>query len=221
MSTGLAASFLRVLRHLRLRHAAWVALGAACTSAVACSNSNPQPADGFVLATMGISKVPGLCSFSSTTPWVDVGTATGGKPTTVQNGSQEEGATVHVNCSVSAVGQGFDVLVSVTQDGLEGGSVTFGSAPGQGAITASGGTLQGSFGSGRYGDYDDANCMLTYTYQGTTVPDSPPIAAGRIWGHVSCPNAQISGQLGTGADGGSTEKTCDGEADILFEQCGN
>jgi hypothetical protein len=76
------------------------------------------------------------------------------------------------------------------------------------------------FESGSYGNYRDENCTITFTYQGNTVPDQPPLAAGRIWGHISCPNAENSGKTVQGEDGGTENVTCDGEADFLFEQCG-
>ena len=64
------------------------------------------------------------------------------------------------------------------------------------------------------GPYEEDDCTISYTYLGSAVPISPPIAAGRIWGHVNCPKAVDSGQNnGTGA------VTCPASADFLFEQC--
>jgi hypothetical protein len=216
MSTALT-----ILRHARPTIAGWVALGAACIAVGACSNNNPQAPDGFIAATITEGSVPGLCPFASQQTWLDVGVDTTGKPQTVQNGNQNAGATVDVTCTVSAVGNGFDVILSISQGGLQGGSVTVASASGQGAVTASGGTVSGTFESESQGAYRDSACTITYTYMSMPVPDSPPIAAGRIWGHLSCPNAVIDGQFGVGADGGPVAKTCDGEADFLFEQCGS
>jgi len=215
MSTALA-----ILRPAR--HVVWVALGAACVAATACSNNSPQSPDGFIAATMDVGAMSPatVCNFGSTQQWLDVGTATGGKPTTVQDGAQNAGANVHVTCTVSAVNNGFDVVLNITQEGLQGGSVTISSPSGQGAVTASGGTVRASFESGSLGDFTESDCMITYTYQGQSVPDSPPIAAGRIWGHVSCPTAQNSGSTVMLPDGGSQPRQCDGEADFLFEQCG-
>jgi hypothetical protein len=51
------------------------------------------------------------------------------------------------------------------------------------------------------------------------VPVSPPIAAGRIWGHITCPHAVEQGQTTTGADGGPASISCPASADFLFEQC--
>jgi hypothetical protein len=71
------------------------------------------------------------------------------------------------------------------------------------------------FESGVSGTYSQSACTLAFTYNGTSVPDSPPIAAGRIWGHLSCPVAVGS----AGAGGGAAAPQCDAEADFLFEQC--
>ena len=70
------------------------------------------------------------------------------------------------------------------------------------------------------GSTDPMGCTITYEYDpfGTTggvagdqpVPTSPPIAAGRIWGHIKCPNAVSTSTPGV---------ACDAEADFLFEQC--
>ena len=80
---------------------------------------------------------------------------------------------------------------------------------GAGAVTLSGGAGIGGTFTRSDGTYTQSTCSLAFTYQGSAVPAAPPIAAGRIWGHLSCPAAQVSG--GTGQ--------CDAEADFLFEQC--
>ena len=162
----------------------------------------------------------GLCNFGTVTPWLAVGTPTAGKPTTVEDGAQSAGATVNIQCAVTAVGSGFDVLLKVALEGSQGGSVTISSPTGQGAVTASGGTVSGSFESASLGDYSSNSCTISYTYQGGPVPDSPTVADGRIWGHLSCPAAQNTGSTVLTPDGGKSALTCDGEADFLFENCG-
>jgi hypothetical protein len=96
-------------------------------------------------------------------------------------------------------------------------------AAGKGAVNAAvgGAGITAVFESGANGTFQSSDCTLTFQYEGGPVPASPPIAAGRIWGHVSCPAAQASGQTVTGPDGGSQPRQCDGEADFLFEQCGS
>lgn len=66
----------------------------------------------------------------------------------------------------------------------------------------------------------DPGCTITYVYDpggsvggvggDKAVPDNPPIAAGRIWGHIKCPNTTTMSMQGA---------VCDAEADFIFEQC--
>ena len=78
----------------------------------------------------------------------------------------------------------------------------------------------GVFQSTGSGTYRETDCTISFTYQQEAVPDNPPIAAGRIWGHISCPTAQVAGQTVMLPDGGTQNRQCDAEADFLFEQCG-
>jgi hypothetical protein len=197
------------------RHAASFALLAACAAASACSNKTPPTPDAFVAATVGVGaqSSPMMCGFGSRATFVALGTPTGPKPTTVRDGDQ--GASV--SCTVSAVGSGFDIDLNVTSSGLQGGSLTVTSPSGMGAVTTQGGMgIRASFTSGQSGEFSESDCTIAFTYNGTTVPDSPPIAAGRIWGHISCPKAKEQ----SGQQMGSQPSQCDGEADFLFEQCG-
>ncbi|HEY8038602.1 MAG TPA: hypothetical protein VIF15_02365 [Polyangiaceae bacterium] len=206
-----------------LRHTGWAALvaAAACATAVACSNNPPAPPDVFMNAQVGTgpSSPSQVCNFGTQQQWLQIGSPTGDKPTTVADGnSQSGGASVHVTCTVGTGGSGFNISLNAVEDGLSGGSVTV-----TGTVdTTTGGTgLTGVFQSQTNGRYADNNCTLTYMYNGNPVPVSPPVAAGRIWGHVSCPNAKVSGQPVTLPDGGIVDRQCDGEADFLFEQCSN
>jgi hypothetical protein len=213
-----------VLRILQVaRHAGWLALLAACGAASACSSNHPAVPDAFIQATVGVGAMSGpqLCNFGSVQQWLNIGTPVGGKPTTVQDGNSQAGSTVHVSCTVATSGDGFDVSLAATQEGLTGGSVIITSPSGQGAVTQMGGTgISASFESETYGTYREDDCTISFTYQGGPVPDQPPLAAGRIWGHLSCPTAQVSGQTVMSPDGGTQDRQCDGEADFLFEQCG-
>jgi len=206
-----------------LRHTGWLALLAASAVATGCSN-NPAPVpDAFVAALVGPGNNGTACHFGTPQQWLDIGTPVAGKPTTVQDGNAQAGSTVHVSCSISTSGNGFDVNLNATQEGLMGGSVTITSPPGTGAVTQSGATgITAAFESGTNGTYRDSNCSISFTYNGDAVPDQPPLAGGRIWGHLSCPNAVNPTQTVPDADGGGGTQsvTCDGEADFLFEQCG-
>jgi hypothetical protein len=211
-----------VLRILSFaRHAGWLALAGACVAASACNNSSPAPNAAFVNALVGGGGNP-ACNLKVRAPFVGIGTPTGGKPVLVNDGDSQSGSsTVHVSCSVTTSGSGFDVSLNATLEGQQGGSLTITSPSGQGAVTESGGTgITGVFQSPIDGVYRQKDCTIDFSYNGNPVPDSPPIAAGRIWGHIKCPNAVLSGQTTTGADGGPADVACDAEADFLFEQCG-
>ncbi len=149
-----------------------------------------------------------------------LGTATSDKPTTVSSGGSTGSGTANITCTVHPSGNGFDIDLSVTVAGTPGGNVTISSPAGAGAVTMSGGTgITASFTSGTMGPYSSNACTLTFTYEGQPVPVSPAVAAGRIWGHIDCPDAAIAGQMTTGPDGGVREVSCPASADFLFEQC--
>jgi hypothetical protein len=63
------------------------------------------------------------------------------------------------------------------------------------------------------------DCIFSETYNGAPLPVGGQPAQGRIWGHVSCQDATEVGMFGVGADGGPVPRTCDLEADFLFENC--
>jgi hypothetical protein len=209
-----------ILSLLHLRHVAWTGLLAACGTAVACSSNNNPPPDAYMAAEVGGG--PDCKTFPSpVTTWLPVGTDTADKPTTVTDQGSTGTGTASVQCMVHPQGNGFDVSLSVEVDGNPGGHVTITSPSGAGAVTTSGGTgISASFyNSVDLGPYSENDCTISYTYMGAPVPISPPIAAGRIWGHLTCPHAAESGQTTTGPDGGPTGIACLASADFLFEQC--
>jgi hypothetical protein len=211
---------LRILRPAR--HAGWFALVAACTVSSACgSNSSPVPAT-YIAATVGQGNNETACNFSGTQQWLNIGTY---EPTTEPklqaNASTLNGNAVNVVCTVATSGNGFDIALSATEEGGGGGSVVMTSPVGQGAVTQSGGSgITAGFESGSFGKYLETDCTISFTYSGATVPNTPPIAAGRIWGHLSCPHAQQAGETRANPDGGApVTVTCDAEADFLFQEC--
>ncbi|HEY6461890.1 MAG TPA: hypothetical protein VIY73_17110, partial [Polyangiaceae bacterium] len=152
------------------------------------------PPDAFVSAT--------LCN----DPAFALGHATTVRPSTVEDGHAGD----HVACAVHPDASGFDL--SLTASGSGSALTVTSTSP----VVAGGGggddALTVVWQSTQTGPATATNCTLTFTYEGNPVPDSPAIAAGRVWGHVSCPDVPLL------ATGGVTP-SCDGEADILFEQC--
>jgi hypothetical protein len=201
-----------------LRHVGWAGLLAACGAAVACSSSSNPPPDAFIAAELGGGSE---CDIPSPdTAWLPVGTSTADKPTPVSDQGSTGSGTATIDCTVHPSGSGFDISLSVSVAGTPGGNITITSPAGTGAVTTSGGKgITASFFSNNRGPYAETDCTISYRYMGAAVPDNPPIAAGRIWGHIVCPNAKESGQTTTGPDGGAVARQCPASADFLFEQC--
>jgi hypothetical protein len=185
--------------------------GSSSASSSGSSSGGPSP-DAFVQAIVGAKpQIPTAgCSLNLSQELLLLGTPSGGKPTTVQDGESVGGQSVQVTCRVTSVGSGFDISLDATFAGPYGGSLSILSGGGLGEVTPSGGlTIAGTFQNGSVGRFGDSDCTITFTYDGAPVPDSPPIAPGRIWGHISCPNASDETHGGR----------CDVEVDFLFENC--
>jgi hypothetical protein len=198
-----------------LRYAAWPALLAAGIS-TGC-NSPPTPADTYVSSYLqAVSATAADCPFGIRQQWVDIGVGTGNSPSTVPDQGSQAGGQVTVACTVHPDGSGFDIQLNASQSNV--GSMTITS---QSPIDPSaGGTgVIGTFESGAHDTWRSNNCTLTFAYNNGKVPVSPPIAAGRIWAHVSCPNVSASDLNFQAPDGGTVPSSCDGEADFLFENC--
>ncbi|HEX8796360.1 MAG TPA: hypothetical protein VF765_35660 [Polyangiaceae bacterium] len=176
----------------------------------AATSSGGSGPDAYVLATLGPGP-SGSCSAKMTSTVFALGTASAGHPATVQNGANAGGGVASVSCTVHPNGGGFELQLSAQVGGPLGGSLTIGPD----TVAAFGGqalAVSIAGGGGALG-YSENPCTLTYVYGGQPVPVSTPIAAGRIWGHVSCTNAGPT--LSSDPPG-----NCDLEADFLFEQCG-
>jgi hypothetical protein len=197
-----------------LRHAAWPALCSAAFAS-ACS-SKAAPADAYATATLQPGGA-GMCSIGFQSMIFEVGVATGMQPNTIQNGGSQAGGQVSVSCTVHPDNGGYDLALFVELHG-QGAMQVNSTSP----VTTSGG--QGVIGSfthavgGTAQTYSASDCTIAFTYMQEPVPNSTPIAAGRIWGHVSCPDAV--GNSSFVVDGGSQSNVCDAEADFLFENCG-
>jgi hypothetical protein len=201
-----------------------------CTLLSACSNSNgiPQTFDDVFLGAYYDPNhiMQNTCaSFKSLKEVFSIGTATGNcnAQTNVCNGtgpvrvadgaSQSGGATVNVKCSVTgsydlslnaSLGSTGTLQINGHVDGKSGGTMLSGDIAYEGNdYTASG------------------NCSAAFTYGGDPVPQNPPIASGRVWAHLSCP--QMVDPQGLRhiilMDGTQVPEVCDGEVDFIFENC--
>jgi hypothetical protein len=179
--------------------------------------AQPMP-DAFVLAYVG----PGtgstsVCGYQSDQTFVAIGAPLDPKPSTVTSGDFQQGAgTVSLSCAIDPGGGGFSVKINAEIGGPNGGALTV-----VGQVNAAGGTgIYGGFTSAQNGTFIDQSCSITFTYNAGPVPvGGSPVAAGRIWGHIDCPDAQENGTSEITDDGAATERTCDAHADFLFENC--
>jgi hypothetical protein len=171
------------------------------------------PPDAFVAAQLGGGPECNLAT--PDTGWLVIGTATSSKPTTVTDQGSTGAGEVSVVCSVIPSGSDFAISLAAQVIGSGNASLTI-----TGMVMADGATgVSATFFDSAHGAaYDAADCTLSTTYMGQPVPISPAIAAGRIWGHIDCPDAIQTGQP-TGPDGGPTTIACAASADFLFENC--
>jgi hypothetical protein len=174
--------------------------------------------DAFAVASLQPG-MGGACSFGQQVTLIEAGVATGTHPTTVSNGGSQGGAQVKVACTVHPDNNGYDIDLDVEIAG-QGAMHVF--STGAGAVTSSGGTgISAAFSKsvgGAGATFSANDCTLTYTYQMQPISNPMPVAPGRIWGHVSCPDAQSMVDVLL-PDGGTVPQTCDAEADFLFENC--
>jgi hypothetical protein len=193
------------------------------SGALAACSAKAPPSDAYVNASaQGLN---GSCNFSGKKELFLIGSDTtdgGGisaNPTRVQNGTNEGGA-VGLSCSVKGTGAGnYDIALSAdltTSQVGAGGSMTItGTVNSSNATAGSVGAMQtiaGSFGAAD-NTYTETDCTITYP----TIPQGGPVAPGRIWGEIDCPNAVLQGQTLPG--GGPI--TCDISALFVFENCGS
>jgi hypothetical protein len=166
--------------------------------------AQPIP-DAFVDAVVGPGTGgPSTCGFASDETFLQIGSPTRTFPTTATSGTD----AVTLSCQVDPNSGGFNIHLRAEIAGVNGGSISV-----DGLVTASGGSgIQGAITSATAGTFTDSNCTIAFTYYGLPVSVASPIAAGRIWGHVDCPDASLS------TDGG-TVNACDAYADFLFENC--
>jgi hypothetical protein len=193
--------------------AAWMTV--AGVFAVACSKT-PPPETAY--ASADLVAVASLCPQAGATV-LDVGAQSASTfPQTFTDGEQG----LSLNCRVSPNGDGFDLQLDAKSPGASGGELTI-----SGHVTTAdnGGKVTAQFVSQSAGAaFESADCAVTYTYNGQPIPANQRASGGSFFGHISCPmmmepGTSISGQQVTGPDGGPVNAVCDGEADILFQNC--
>jgi hypothetical protein len=205
----------------KLSNLAWLGLLAAMAGSAnnACSNSPGPPAKAYVNAQLGPGVLSGVndssaCNMQGDLYW-QIGEGLASKPTEFEDGSHQAGGAVSIFCSVDSSSNGFNINLSATLQGMMSGSLNVSGFVNQNGSTSG---LHGVFATMGQ-QFIDNNCTFTQTYNMNPVPGGGGPASGRIWGHIDCPNGVENGMFGTGGDGGSVLRTCEGSADFLFENC--
>jgi hypothetical protein len=180
--------------------------------ATACSSKSPAP-DAFVQVQASSSlSGTGVCNFNSQEipPVIGSSISDAGltNPVRVPTGT-DQGGTVAISCSVAPSGSNFTIALHAEVDTSlpSGGSVTF---SGTVDATTGGGNIQAVFVDDTQ-MYSESDCTISYP----AMPPGGPVAAGRIWGQIVCPNAMLS----TTATGQSAVTTCQITALFVFENC--
>ncbi len=131
--------------------------------------------------------------------WVEIGD--NARP--VSDGDGQNGGAVRVSCAVTPAGDGFTVTASATLSGAGdlSGSITI-----DGHFTATGDqtAIAATFQKGNTGTFRQTDCTVTYNTPLQTV------AAGRVWGFITCPTAELTGQ----------GRICEAKGEFKFENCG-
>lgn len=196
-----------------------LALAALATlaSTAGCGGGDTPPLDTYVNASVRPavdSNNNNLCNVGSSTQALLIGmqgTNSMTSPATVQDGT----SSVNIVCTVLA---GFNVdLLALSMANMKGGSL---SVQGNVDSTSHGTNIAAQLSSDTAADsFSASNCTLTPTYLNGTIPTSPPIAPGRIWSHLSCPQMPSTSGKSKVINGAAVTETCDVEADFLFENC--
>jgi hypothetical protein len=220
-------------RHNFFRHAVRPALGpglALCAALSACTGNTATP-QAFASVNLGAyydmvnHNGANTCkSYMSLREVFAIGTATGNcdpktgvcngtGPVRVKDGeSQNGGAPVNIRCTVNG---NYDVNLEASL----GNTGTL-SIVGHVDATAGGKGLSADIGY-QSTHYSGNDCTVTFMYGGMDVPQHPPVASGRIWAHLSCP--QMGDPDGVRhvvlMDMSLVPEVCDGEVDFIFENC--
>jgi hypothetical protein len=173
-----------------------------------CSNNTTQPAQAAIIWTVSPgTNSAAVCGSGGNDTWT-IGNPEGHPIVTASNGTNFNNVPVSLSCTVSPNSTGFSVT-AVAQYG------SYGSLSLHGQITVTPGASQpgpqtgitGTFvsGNGLIASLSESNCTITFSQN-----QSMGIAPTRIWGVIDCPQATTT----------NGDTTCDGNAEFLFEDCG-
>jgi len=133
--------------------------------------------------------------------WLRIGEAA---DKAVEDGASYDNGAVTVQCRVVPEGDAFSVNLTTQLKGAgdeKNGSVTI-----EGRFRADGKQegIRATFANGQYGSFVQDDCTVEYT--GGT-PQG--VAAGRVWGVITCPKITNDSQ----------DRVCEGTGEFKFENC--
>jgi hypothetical protein len=188
----------------RLLSIGFASLCAVAFAPTGCSDPvNPPPR--VVMESTVVQGAHGKQCQISSVQWVNIGgfgnPAAGTPPRPVEDGTTDNGAAVHVSCSVKKNGSAYDVLAEAQISGPDGGTITI-----VGSFTEQGNqaNLRGVFQRGDFGKYEQKDC--TADYSPSTVAG---VAPGRVWALMKCPNLARP----------DIDALCEGQVQFRFENC--
>jgi hypothetical protein len=176
--------------------AALAATAASGAAGMGCSSNTPPPPRAYVSSILTIGPSPNSatsCPLGSG-PWLAIGLENG----SVNDGDTQSGGGVSVQCKVASAGDNFNVFVFTELNGLNGGAFTLGTSSDSPATFAPPagppGTTVTSLPVSTTSNSKDPQHTLkeadcTFTYFDPQQSNGPGIAAGRVWGTVTCPHA--------------------------------
>lgn len=172
-----------------------------------CNNNNTPPAAVALVWSVSPGQNVGKCGAVNDT--FSIGDPEANPIVTASNGSSFNGVPVTVNCDVAPNSTGYSVSANVAYGNVGTLTITGQITVGSGVTTPGTQTgIKGNFNdhvpNGLIANLTDTNCTVTFKSN-----PNMGIAPTRIWGVIDCPNA--AAQNGT---------VCDGNAEFLFENCG-
>jgi hypothetical protein len=196
-----------------LKKALTCAAVAIVIASVAPGCSDPEPATPQVIIeseALSPGGSDGSQKCQVTGSWLNIGTfaditdaGTDPKPKPVPNGSTEPTGKVDISCKVEPKGDGFDVALSATISGADGGTITIvGQMKPNKQEKQTG--IRVTFSKRDRGSFIQPDCEVDYN-----VNRDAGIAAGRVWGEVRCGAAKDD----------NLDRTCAFRAQFRFENC--
>jgi hypothetical protein len=191
-----------------LRLAAAASALTTAATLLGCGSDNPPPPRVYMSSYLQVGNNPAAtCNLKEGT-WIDIGT----EANSINDGDTQSGAGVSVQCSVTASGSGFNVFATASLESVVGGTYTVGSPDAQVLFTP-GGTVSNvkvvTHGNTDVATFNESDC--TFDYTDTDANSGPGIAAGRVWGTVTCPSAVDTAE--------SPSQICEIVSTFRFENC--